>query len=205
MLVLAHLVCRLDLTFLYYSQHTLNFPSSPLCSTSKTCLQHYFMNQSRSSPNYRKAWQAVMVKTQLSFSLMTWHTLSCTPLDGTPYHYVPLQDRYVLPSMVTWCPQHGTPYVLSGMAHLIYLPAWHNLSCIPYMSQIVIWFGLVWLLGFNASTTARVISRRWNDDDEIHKLWACKFHGRHPMRKREIFRQKKLKNVRSKVVFRTCP
>ena len=29
------------------------------------------------------------------------------------------------------------------------------------------WFGL---LGFNASTTARVISRRWNDDDEISFL-----------------------------------
>ena len=30
------------------------------------------------------------------------------------------------------------------------------------------WFGLVWfgLLGFNASATARVISRQWNDDDD---------------------------------------
>ena len=29
------------------------------------------------------------------------------------------------------------------------------------------WFGLLW---FNASATARVISRRWNDDDEISFL-----------------------------------
>ena len=31
----------------------------------------------------------------------------------------------------------------------------------------VVWFGL---LGFNASATARVISRQWNDDDEISFL-----------------------------------
>ena len=34
-------------------------------------------------------------------------------------------------------------------------------------SEDQVWFGL---LGFNASATARVISRRWNDDDEISFL-----------------------------------
>ena len=50
-----------------------------------------------------------------------------------------------------------------------------RLSCIesvgyPFCDAtliIILWFGL---LGFNASATARVISRRWNDDDEISYL-----------------------------------
>ena len=42
-----------------------------------------------------------------------------------------------------------------------------TLEYLRYVSLIVVsewvWFGL---LGVNASATARVISRRWNDDDE---------------------------------------
>ena len=36
-----------------------------------------------------------------------------------------------------------------------------------YLTLLTLWFGL---LGFNASITARVISRRRNDDDEISFL-----------------------------------
>ena len=46
------------------------------------------------------------------------------------------------------------------------LPLCGLTTALVYGAQLV-WFGL---LGFNASATARVISRRWNDDNEISFL-----------------------------------
>ena len=59
----------------------------------------------------------------------------------------------------------GSAIVQLKAVSLIHCPA--KGSDIDQMKAVV-WFGL---LGFNASATARVISRRWNDDDEIIFWW----------------------------------
>ena len=62
---------------------------------------------------------------------------------------------------------HGLMGCPGNMVPSKYYRQWKRRDRFNFYCMYAVWFGL---LGVNASATARVISRRWNDDDEISFL-----------------------------------